>query len=76
MIRVFYTDIASVLKINGGLSAPFNIQRGVRQGCSLWYVVLSGHRASAPEAKGGFKRCAFCKEQKSQLAVSKLPALL
>ena len=28
MMRVFYTDIASVLKINGGLSAPFNIKRG------------------------------------------------
>ena len=41
MIRVFYTDIASVLKINGGLSAPFNIQRGVRQGCSLSGMLYS-----------------------------------
>ena len=35
MIKVFYQDIESVLKINGGLSAPFKVHRGVRQGCSL-----------------------------------------
>lgn len=34
-IQVLYCDIASVLKISGGLSAPFNVLRGVRQGCSL-----------------------------------------
>ncbi|XP_023284603.1 receptor-type tyrosine-protein phosphatase F-like [Seriola lalandi dorsalis] len=34
-IQVLYNDIESVLKINGGLSAPFRVQRGVRQGCSL-----------------------------------------
>ena len=35
MIKVLYQDIESVLKINGGLSAPFKVHRGVRQGCSL-----------------------------------------
>ncbi len=32
MIRDFYHDVESVLKINGGLSAPFKIFRGIRQG--------------------------------------------
>ena len=41
MIQVFYSDIASVLKINGWLGAPFNIQRGVRQGCSLSGMLYS-----------------------------------
>lgn len=40
-IQVLYSDIASVLKINGGLSAPFNVQRGVRQGCSLSGMLYS-----------------------------------
>lgn len=35
MIQVLFSDIASVLKINGGLSAAFNIQKEVRQGCAL-----------------------------------------
>ena len=34
-IQVLYSDVASILKINGGLAAPFMVQRGVRQGCSL-----------------------------------------
>ncbi|TWW74481.1 Transposon TX1 uncharacterized 149 kDa protein ORF 2 [Takifugu flavidus] len=34
-IQVLYSGIKSVLKINGGLSAPFIVQRGIRQGCSL-----------------------------------------
>lgn len=34
-IKVFYSDIESLLKINGGLCAPFKIKRGVRQECSL-----------------------------------------
>ena len=41
MIRVLYTDVASILKINGGLSAPFGVQRGVRQGCSLSGMLYS-----------------------------------
>lgn len=35
MIKVLYRDIESVLKINGGLSALFKVERGVRQGCAL-----------------------------------------
>lgn len=35
MIKVLYQDIESALKINGGLSTPFKVERGVRQGCSL-----------------------------------------
>ena len=41
MIRVLYQDIESVLKINGGLSAPFKVHRGVRQGCSLSGMLYS-----------------------------------
>ena len=40
-IRVLYRDIASILKVNGGLAAPFNVQRGVRQGCSLSGMLYS-----------------------------------
>ena len=35
MIKVLYQDVESELKINRGLSAPFKVCRGVRQGCSL-----------------------------------------
>ncbi|KAK3514475.1 hypothetical protein QTP70_018692, partial [Hemibagrus guttatus] len=35
MMKVLYQDVESVLKINGGLSAPFKLQRRIRQGCSL-----------------------------------------
>jgi len=35
MIEAMYRDIESILKVNGGLSAPFRIQRGVRQGCAM-----------------------------------------
>lgn len=41
MIRVLYSDIESLLKINGGLSSPFEVQRGVRQGCSLSGMLYS-----------------------------------
>lgn len=41
MIQVLYGDIESVLKINGGLSAPFKINRGIRQGCSLSGMLYS-----------------------------------
>lgn len=34
-IKVLYNDIESLLKVNGGLCAPFKVCRGVRQGCSL-----------------------------------------
>ncbi|KAL7824332.1 hypothetical protein AOLI_G00329740 [Acnodon oligacanthus] len=35
MVRVLFQDVESVLKINGGLSAPFRAERGIRQGCAL-----------------------------------------
>lgn len=35
MLKVMYSDIESLLKINGGLGAPFKVGRGIRQGCSL-----------------------------------------
>ncbi len=35
MIQVLYRDIESLLNINGGLSAPFKVQMGIRKGCSL-----------------------------------------
>ena len=41
MIKVLYQNIESVLKINGGLSAPFKVSRGVRQGCSLSGMLYS-----------------------------------
>ena len=40
-IQVLYRDIASILKINGGLASPFNVRRGVRQGCSLSGMLYS-----------------------------------
>ncbi|KAK3520120.1 hypothetical protein QTP70_014376, partial [Hemibagrus guttatus] len=38
MVKVFYCEIESVLKVNGGLCAPFKVLRGIRQG-----LALSGH---------------------------------
>lgn len=35
MLKVMYSDIESLLKINGSLGAPFKVERGIRQGCSL-----------------------------------------
>lgn len=35
MLKVMYSDIESLLKVNGGLGAPFKVERGIRQGCSL-----------------------------------------
>ena len=35
MIKVLYSEIESLLKVNGGLCAPFKVDRGIRQGCSL-----------------------------------------
>lgn len=34
-IKVLYCDIESVLKVNGGLCAPYKMGRGIRQGCSF-----------------------------------------
>jgi hypothetical protein len=41
MIRVLYSEVESVLKVNGGLSAPFSIGRGIRQGCSVSGMLYS-----------------------------------
>ena len=41
MIRVLYSKVESVLKVNGGLSAPFNIGRGIRQGCNVSGMLYS-----------------------------------
>ncbi|KAL7872661.1 hypothetical protein AOLI_G00117320 [Acnodon oligacanthus] len=41
MVRVSYQDVESVLKINGGLSAPFRAERGIRQGCALSGMLYS-----------------------------------
>lgn len=35
MVKVLYQDTKSVLKIGGGLSLPFKVQRDIRQGWSL-----------------------------------------
>ena len=34
-VRVVYSDVESILRVNGGLSAPLKVGRGVRQGCPL-----------------------------------------
>ncbi len=40
-IKVLYSGVESILKINGGLCAPFKVYRGVRQGCSLSGMLYS-----------------------------------
>ncbi len=40
-IKVLYNDTESVVKVNGGLSAPFKLTRGVRQGCPLSGMLYS-----------------------------------
>lgn len=40
-VRVLYQNIESVLKVNGGLSAPFKACRGIRQGCALSGMLYS-----------------------------------
>ena len=34
-IKLFYTDISTIINNNGHLSEPIPIQRGVKQGCPL-----------------------------------------
>lgn len=41
MVKILYCDIESVLKVNGGLSAPFKVKRGVRQGCPMSGMLYS-----------------------------------
>ena len=43
-IKTLYSDISSCVKVNGFISAPFSLSRGVRQGCSLsalLYVLIA-----------------------------------
>ena len=43
LIRIYYTRIQSKVKINGLLSEPFILSKGMRQGCSLsmlLYVIV------------------------------------
>lgn len=40
-IKVLYSGVESILKINGGLCPPFKAHRGVRQGCSLSGMLYS-----------------------------------
>lgn len=41
LTKTLYCDIESVLKVNGGLSAPFTIVRGIRQGCAMSGMLYS-----------------------------------
>lgn len=41
MIKILYSDIESIIKINGGLCAPFKVRRGIRQGCPLSGMLYS-----------------------------------
>jgi len=34
-VNVMYSNITSVISNNGWISEPFNIKRGIRQGCPL-----------------------------------------
>ncbi|MBN3281143.1 YTX2 protein, partial [Polyodon spathula] len=40
-IRLLYSNIFSILKINNGLSQPFPVCRGIRQGCALSGMLYS-----------------------------------
>lgn len=35
IMKTFYSDTERVLKVKGGLCAPFRVYRGIRQGCCL-----------------------------------------
>ncbi len=41
IIQVLYHNFESMLKVNGGLCAPFNISRVIRQGCALSGMLYS-----------------------------------
>jgi len=34
-VKIMYNNPEAVVKVNGWLSSPFTLQRGVRQGCPL-----------------------------------------
>ena len=39
-IKLFYNEISSIVINNGNISQPFNINRGVRQGCPLSSLIF------------------------------------
>ncbi len=41
MIKTLYSEVESVLKMNGDLCSPFRVYRGVRQGCALSGMLYS-----------------------------------
>lgn len=41
MIKALYQDTEGLQKINGGLSAPFKVNRGIRQACALSGMLYS-----------------------------------
>lgn len=71
-VKVLYSDIQSILKVNGGLCAPFGACRGIRQGCSLSGMLYSLaiepllqkirmklHGISLPNCNGNFLLSAY-----------------
>ncbi len=41
IIKTLYSDIEGVLKVSGGLSAPFTVGRGIRHGCAMSGMLYS-----------------------------------
>lgn len=55
MVKMLYTDVESVLKVNGGLCTPFKVGRGVRQGCPLsGMLYCNSHRTIITTDKSKF----------------------
>ena len=40
LIKILYTDISSSVMVNNFISDPFPLSRGVKQGCSLFSLVI------------------------------------
>lgn len=71
-IKVLYSDVQSILKVNGGLCAPFRTCRGIRQRCPLSGMLYSLaieplldqirmklHDISLPNCNGNFLLSAY-----------------
>ncbi len=41
VMKTLYSEVESVLKMNGDLCSPFRVYRGVRQGCALSGILYS-----------------------------------